>query len=217
MSSLFCKATNLKATTGGKESLVGSLLHEAAHNLGPAHEYKVNGKVDTVAFGGPLASMLEELKAQTSSMFLTDWLTTKGLFAPEEVDQINLRNIAWAFGHISRGMYTAEGTPRTYSQLAAIQVGSFMKSGAIVWKSNEVAANGKDSGCLEIGFENLPPAIRTLETTVLKIKATGDRAGAETLKAEFVDAGNDFAKIKGVIAERWLRAPKATFVYSLKF
>ncbi len=114
-------------------------------------------------------------------------------------------------------MYTAEGTPRTYSQLAAIQVGSFMKSGAIVWKSNEVAANGKDSGCLEIGLENLPPAIRTLETTVLKIKATGDRAGAETLKAEFVDAGNDFAKIKGVIAERWLRAPKATFVYSLKF
>src|SRR5437773_12035108 len=68
MSSLFCKATNLKATTGGKESLVGSLLHEAAHNLGPAHEYKVNGKVDTVAFGGPLASMLEDLKAQTSSM-----------------------------------------------------------------------------------------------------------------------------------------------------
>ncbi len=216
MSSLFCKATNLKATTGGKESLVGSLLHEAAHNLGPAHEYKVNGKVDTVAFGGPLASMLEELKAQTSSMFLTDWLTTKGLFAPEEVDQINLRNVAWAFGHISRGMYTAEGTPRTYSQLAAIQVGSFMKSGAIVWKSNEAAANGKDSGCLEISFENLPPAIRTLETTVLKIKATGDRAGAENLKAEFVDASNDFAKIKGVIAERWLRAPKATFVYSLK-
>jgi len=149
-------------------------------------------------------------------MFLTDWLMMKGFFAPEEVDQINLRNVSWAFGHISRGMYTAERTPRTYSQLAAIQVGSFMKSAAIVWKSNEVAANGKDSGCLEISFENLPPAIRTLETTVLRIKATGDRAGAENLKAEFVDASNDFAKIKGVIAERWLRAPKATFVYSLK-
>jgi len=52
---------------------------------------------------------------------------------------------------------------------------------------------------------------------VLKIKATGDRAGAENLKAEFVDASNDFAKVKGAIAERWLRAPRATFVYSLKF
>src|SRR5678815_632600 len=73
-SSIFCSATNAKATTGGKESLISSLLHEAAHNLGPSHEYKVNGKVHDVAFGGPLASTLEELKAQTSSMFLTQWL-----------------------------------------------------------------------------------------------------------------------------------------------
>ncbi|PYS01387.1 MAG: hypothetical protein DMG16_12890 [Acidobacteria bacterium] len=217
MSSLFCKATNVKAATGREESLIGSLLHEVAHNLGPAHEYKVNGQVDTVAFGGPLASMLEELKAQTSSMFLTDWLMMKGFFTQEEVDQINLRNIAWAFGHISRGMYTVEGTPRTYSQLAAIQVGSFTKSGAIDWKSSEVAANGTDSGCLEINFDKMPAAIRSLETTVLKIKATGDRTGAENLKAEFVDRNNDFGKIKTVITERWLRAPKATFVYSLKF
>src|SRR4030095_7324457 len=36
MSSLFCKATNAKATTSGKETLMRSLLHEAAHNLGPA-------------------------------------------------------------------------------------------------------------------------------------------------------------------------------------
>lgn len=217
MSSLFCKATNLKATTAGKESLVGSLLHEAAHNLGPAHEYKVNGKVDTVAFGGPLASMLEELKAQTSSLFLTDWLMTKGFFAEDEVNQIHLHDIAWAFGHISRGMYTAEGTPRTYSQLAAIQVGSFIKSGAVDWKSSEAAADGTDSGCLEINFDKMPAAIRSLETTVLKIKATGDKTGAENLKSEFVDANNDFTKIKTVITERWLRAPKATFVYSLKF
>jgi len=216
MSSLFCKATNLKATTDRKESLIGSLLHEVAHNLGPAHEYKVNGQVDTVAFGGPLASMLEELKAQTSSMFLTDWLMMKGFFTQQEVDQINLRNIAWAFGHISRGMYTTEGTPRTYSQLAAIQVGSFIKSGAIEWKSSEVAANGTDSGCLEIKFDRMPAAIQSLETTVLKIKATGDKTSAENLKAEFVDGNNDFAKIKTVITGRWLRAPRATFVYSLK-
>ena len=109
------------------------------------------------------------------------------------------------------------GTPRTYSQLAAIQVGSFTKSGAIDWKSSEVAANGTDSGCLEINFDKMPAAIRSLETTVLKIKATGDRTGAENLKAEFVDGNNDFGKIKTVITERWLRAPKATFVYSLKF
>jgi hypothetical protein len=216
MSSLFCKATSAKSTTSGKETLISSLLHEAAHNLGPAHEYKVNGKIDSVAFGGPLASTLEELKAQTSSMFLTDWLVGKGIFTQDEADQIALRDIAWGFGHISRGMYTAEGTPRNYSQLAAIQLGSFMKSGAIAWKADETAANGMDRGCLEIDFKKMPAAVQTLETVVLQIKARADKAAAESLKAEFVDSKNDFAKVRETIADRWLRAPKATFVYSLQ-
>jgi len=217
ISSVFCKATYAKATTGPQETLIGSLLHEAAHNLGPAHEYKVNGKVDDVVFGGPLASMLEELKAQTSSMFLTDWLMPKGVFTQDEVDKIHLRDIAWNIGHISRGMYTTEGSPRTYSQLSAIELGSFLTSGAITWKADEMAANGTDRGCLEIDFKKMPAAIQALETKVLQIKATGDKAGAEKLKALFVDAKDDFAKVKDAVTERWLRAPKATFVYSLKF
>jgi hypothetical protein len=217
MSSLLCPATNAKATTGGKESLITALLHEAAHNLGPSHEYKVNGKVDSVAFGGPLASTLEELKAETSAMFLTNWLMGKGMFTQDEVDQIQLRNIAWAFGHISRGMYTADGSPRAYSQLAAIQLGSFIKSGAVSWKGNEMAANGSDPGCLEIDFKKMPAAIEALETAVLRIKARADKAAAEKLKADFVDGKNDFAAIKDIVTDRWLRAPKATYVYSLRF
>jgi len=217
MASLFCAATNMKATTSGKETLVSSLLHEAAHNLGPAHEYKVNGKVDSVAFGGPLASMLEELKAQTSSMFLKDWLITKGLFTQDEVNQNHLRDVAWGFGHISRGMYTAEGTPRTYSQLAAIQLGSFIKSGGVTWKAGEKAANGNDTGCFEIDFTKMPAAVRDLEMTVLRIKATADKAGAEKLKVAFVDAKDEFAQVKDTVRERWLRAPRASLVYSLKF
>ena len=217
MSSLFCKATNAKATTSGKETLISSLLHEAAHNLGPAHEYKVNGKVDSVVFGGPLASTLEELKAQTSSMFLTDWLIGKNIFTENEAEQIALRDIAWGFGHISRGMYTADGTPRNYSQLAAIQLGSFMKSGATSWKPEEMAANSTDRGCLEIDFKKMPAAVKALETTVLQIKAKADKSAAERLKAEFVDAKDEFGNIRDTVTERWLRAPKATFVYSLVF
>jgi hypothetical protein len=216
-SSIFCKATNAKATTTPKETLIGSLLHEAAHNLGPAHEYKVNGKVDSVVFGGPLSSMLEELKAQTSSMFLTDWLKSKGVFTQDEVDAIHTRDIAWNIGHISRGMYTAEGTFRTYSQLSAIQLGTLISTGAIAWKADQMAANDKDRGCLEIDYQKMPEAIRALETKVLQIKATGDKAGAEKMRTAFVDAKDDFAKIKDAVTERWLRAPKATFVYSLKF
>lgn len=215
MSSMFCKATNALATTTPRETLISSLLHEAAHNLGPSHEYKVKGKEDDVVFGGTLASTLEELKAQTSSMYLTNWLAGKGVFNDDEVRKIQLRNIAWGFGHISRGMYTADGTPRNYSQLAAMQLGAMMKAGAVSWKGAETAANGKDPGCIEIDFGALPAAIESFETTVLEIKASGDKKRAEDLKAQFVDAKDDFANVKSTIAERWLRAPKASFVYSV--
>lgn len=216
MSSLFCKATNAAATTSPRETLIATLLHEAAHNLGPSHEYKVKGKEDDVLFGGTLAATLEELKAQMSSMYLTDWLATKGVFTTDEVRKIQLRNIAWAFGHISRGMYTADGTPRNYSQLAAMQLGAFLKAGAVAWKPEEVAANGTDKGCVEIDFDSLPAAVKSFETTVLEIKASGDKARAEKLKAEFVDAKDEFDGVKTVITERWLRAPKASFVYSIR-
>jgi hypothetical protein len=215
MSSVFCKNTNALATTTPRETLISSVLHEAAHNLGPSHEYKVKGKEDDALFGGPLASTLEELKAQSSALYLTNWLAGKGIFTDEEVRRIQLRNVAWAFGHISRGMYAADGTPRNYSQLAAIQLGSLMQAGAISWHADQPAANGKDQGCIEINFDALPKAIEDLETTVLQIKASGNKKRAEELKAQLVDADDEFAKTKASITERWLRAPKASFVYSV--
>jgi hypothetical protein len=63
----------------------------------------------------------------------------------------------------------------------------------------------------------MPAAVKTLETTVLQIKAKADKSAAERLKAEFVDAKDEFGNIRDTVTERWLRAPKATFVYSLVF
>src|SRR5690606_38675720 len=103
--------------------IMGTVLHEAGHNLGPAHEYAVGGKKDREVFGGPLASMLEELKAQTAALYFTDWLRDRKLLEPAFADQAHVRDVTWAFGHISRGMYDAEGRGRPYSQLAAIQLG----------------------------------------------------------------------------------------------
>src|SRR5262249_1332385 len=66
--SLYCKDTMGKWTDSAEPQLMSTVLHEAAHNLGPAHQYKANGKIDREAFGGPLASTLEELKAQTAAL-----------------------------------------------------------------------------------------------------------------------------------------------------
>jgi hypothetical protein len=36
------------------------------------------------------------------------------------------------------------------------------------------------------------------------------------MKAAFVDGKDAWAALRATIAERWLRAPKASFVYSLR-
>jgi hypothetical protein len=119
MSALYCKATMDQVSTDPKPQVMSTVLHEAAHNLGPAHDYAVKGKKDDAVFGGPLAATMEELKAQTSALFFAGWLADKGIITRDDATDAALRDIAWAFGHISRGMYDAEGHARNYSQLAS--------------------------------------------------------------------------------------------------
>jgi hypothetical protein len=176
----------------------------------------VNGRKEEDIFGGTLASTFEELKAQNSALFFADWLADKKLISADEAARAHVQDIAWALGHISRGMYDSDNKPKNYSQLASIQVGFFRKAGGLTYKPDELAANGKDKGCLEADPVKLKAAIADLEKQVLGIKGRGDRTGAEKLKADFVDAQDEWAKLRASLSERWLRAPKASFVYSVK-
>jgi hypothetical protein len=214
--SLFCKDTMAKYTTDREPQLMSTVLHEAAHNLGPAHQYKTNGKIDREVFGGPLASTLEELKAQTAALFFTDWLAGKKEITAEEAEKAHVRDIVWGFGHISRGMYDEDKHPRNYSQLAAIQLGWLMKNNAVTWKADETAANDKDKGCFSLALDKFPAAVKSLMTEVAQIKGKGDKARAEKLVKEFVDVTGDKKKVHEVITERVLRSPKPSFVYSIK-
>jgi len=89
--------------------LLSTILHEATHNLGPSHEYAVDGKVDTELFGGPLASTLEELKAQTGALWYVAFLRQNGIIDEALARQIYTDAFVWALGHISRGMYDPNG------------------------------------------------------------------------------------------------------------
>ena len=215
-SSMLCKGSYDPAASDPALQVMSTVLHEAAHNLGPAHEYRVKGKTPSEVFGGPMASTLEELKAQTSALFLADWLAEKGVIDKKTAALSHVGDLLWCMGHISEGMYGSDGAPKHYSHLAAIQVGAFVDAGALVFHPDEKALNDKDQGCLEIKTAKLPAAIAALEKTVLGIMARGDKAGALKLKAKHVDSGGDAQKLRGVIAERWLRQPRATFVYSIE-
>ena len=149
------------------------------------------------------------------ALYFARQLVTRKLITERDEQIATLSFVGWAFGHIAQGMYDANGRPKNYSQLAAIQLGSLQKAGALEWKPNEDAANGTDKGCLTVHFDKWGQAVTDLTTVVAQIKARGDKPGAERLKAEWVDGEGDFKAFRATIAERWLRAPKASFVYSL--
>jgi hypothetical protein len=214
--SLLCKDAMARWTSDQEPQLMSTVLHEAAHNLGPAHQYKANGKIDREAFGGPLASTLEELKAQTAALYFTEWLADRKQITREDADKAHIRDLFWGLGHVSRGMYEPDGHPKNYSQLAAIQLGWFMKEGAVTWRADEVAANGKDKGCFAADLAKMPAAIKSLMTEVAQIKARGDKARAEGLIEQYVGARGEKRPAHDVITERFTRAPKSSFVYALK-
>lgn len=196
--------------------LMSTVLHEAAHNLGPSAEYKVNGKTDAEVFGGPLSSTLEELKAQSAALFFADWLVERKVIDAERSQRAHVRDLTWSFGHISRGMYDQDKKPQPYSQLSAIQVGFLIDEGVVAWNANEKSQNGKDQGCFSVKLEAYPAATKKLMGIVAKIKGSGDKKGAEELVAKYVDAPGAFADLRKTVTERWLREPKASFVYSVR-
>jgi hypothetical protein len=211
--SLLCADAMALYVDSPAPQLMSTVLHEAAHNLGPAHQYKVGKLTDREVFGGPLASTLEELKAQTAALYFTDWLGSKKELSDEEVKRAHVRDLLWSFGHISRGMYEADKHPRNYSQLAAIQLGLLVEGKAVVWKASEMAANGSDVGCYSFDFTKYPATVKGMMSRVAKIKGKGDKHDAEVLIGRFVD-GAEAAKVHEQIAERVLRAPKASFYYA---
>lgn len=207
-------AASLANYSGAQEpGLLSTILHEAAHNLGPAHEYMVRGKKAGDVFGGPMASVMEELKAQTAALYLLELLRTKKLISDELAAQSYADAIVWALGHVSQGMYTGGGERKTYSNVAAIQIGFLLDKGALTWDVNATAGNGTDKGALVINQAKLVPAVSEMMKVVAGIKSRGDKAAATALAKKYVDGTRVPHKI---IAERFLRFPKASFVYSVR-
>lgn len=207
-------AETMETYSGAPEAgLLSTILHEATHNLGPSHDYRYEGKTDTEAFGGGLASMLEELKAQSGALFYLAMLRDEGIITEAQERQAYLDSVVWAFGHISRGMYTPGGQRKAYSQLAAIQLGFLMDRGAVRWDPEAMAANGTDRGAFSVDFAAFPAAARELMQAVVHIKATNDREAAEALATRYVDG--DLIP-QAVIAERYQRFPRTGFVYAVE-
>ena len=213
--SLFDTATLAHYPGDAEPNLLDTILHEAAHNLGPSHEYRVGGKTDSEIFGGPLASTMEELKAQTGAWWLTEFLRACGVIDEAFARQVWVDSLVWATRHVARGMYTGSDKtrPKPYSQLAAIQLGFLSDEGVLTFDPEDRAANGQDLGSFAVDLTRFAPAAEKLMRLVGGIKARGDKAAAEALVQKYVEGE---AEQHGLIAERLQRLPKGSFVYSLE-
>ncbi len=214
--SLLCAATMADWTPDPEPLLVSTVLHEAAHNLGPSHDYEVEGQTAEEAFGGSLASTMEELKAQTAALYLSGWLVEKGVVEPDLARKAHVKDVTWALAHIAGGMYE-DGYPKSYSHLAAIQVGMLMDAGGLTWKADAKAANGEDTGCFEVVWDRFSPAVDQMSKDVFGAMARNDKAAGEALVTRFVDGKEaPSTHLFPLIAERWLRTPSPSYVYAIR-
>jgi hypothetical protein len=192
---------------------LSTVLPEATHNLGPAQEYAVRGTPVQKIFGGPIDSMLEELKAQTGAWFYTETLRSKGMITDALARQLYVNNIVWALGQTAKGMYTASHERQPYPQLAAIQLGILTDAGALTWDPNAAAANGQDKGAYTIHLDKMVATSEAMMQTVAGIKGRGDKKGVEELLRKYVDSSDVVPH--AAIEERWAREPRVNLVYSL--
>ncbi len=205
---------SMQPYTGTPEpGLLSTILHEVTHNLGPAHEYTVGGKKAGAIFGGPLASVMEELKAQAGALYLLEFLREKKLITDELAQQSYADSVVWALGHISQGMYDGTGSRKTYGNVAAMQIGYLIDKGALVWDKTATAANGSDKGALKIVWKKLVPAAKQMMKDVAGIKARGDKKAAEAMAKKYVDGTT---VPHAIIQERFRRQPKGSLVYSIE-
>ncbi len=202
----------------GGPGVLGTVLHEATHNIGPSHgtlDGKKDGKKEDDAFGGDLASTLEELKAQCGAYYYLFLMQDKGLLTDDQLRRTIVDNLVWSLGHISRGMKDGAGKRKPYSQLAAIQVGFFMDEGVFIWDEKATAANGTDKGAFKIDFTKMKDASIKLMKMVGTIKAKGDKKGALELADKYVDEAT--SKVPhAAIRERILRFALPNFVYTIE-
>ena len=152
------------AKASGEGYLLGTILHEMAHGLGPAFSRTAAGKVDIRESIGPTFSGLEEAKADVVGMFGMKWLVDHDALPKNKLEECYASYVAGIFRTVRFGVAEA------HSQAEMMEFNYLSERGAIKRAS---------SGRYEIDYGRMPPAISDLAKELLEIEATGDRARAE--------------------------------------
>jgi hypothetical protein len=152
------------AKASGEGYLLGTIMHEIAHGLGPAFAHGISGRVMIREAIGPAYAGLEEAKADVVGMFGLKWLLDHGVLPKQKLEEYYASYVAGMFRTIRFGAGEAHG------QAEMMEFNYLSERGAIKRRS---------SGQYAIDFGIMPAVLADLAKELLDIEATGDRMRAE--------------------------------------
>jgi hypothetical protein len=158
------------AKVTGEGYLLGTIMHEISHGLGPAFARTPAGKVSIREAIGHQFSGLEEAKADATGMFALKWLVDHGVLPKVKLEQYYASYV----GDLFR---TARfGTAESHAQAEMMEFNYLSDRGAI---------RRNASGRYAIDYKKITGAIADLTRELLEIEATGDRQRAENWFKKF--------------------------------
>jgi hypothetical protein len=145
--------------------LLGTIMHEICHGLGPAFARNSSGgKVNIREAIGPIFGGLEEAKADVVGMFSLKWLVDHGVLPKEKLPEYYASYVAGNFRTLRFGAAEAHG------QAEMMEFNYYVEHAAI---------KRDPSGKYSVDFDKMPGEIENLAKELLTMEATGDRAKAE--------------------------------------
>jgi hypothetical protein len=160
----------------GEGYLLGTIMHEICHGLGPAFARTPSGKVSIRESIGHQFSGLEEAKADATGMFALKWMVDHGALPKEKLEEYYASYVGGLFRTVRFGTAEAHG------EAEMMEFNYLSERGAIHRNPN---------GRYAIDYEKIPTAVADLAKELLEIEATGDRPRAENWFRKYHDMPED--------------------------
>ena len=153
------------AQVSGEGYLLGTIMHEICHGLGPDFAKNAGGdKVSIRESIGPIYGGLEEAKADVVGMFALKWMVDHGKLPKEKLHEYYASYVAGNFRTLRLGASEAHG------QAEMMEFNYYLEHGGV---------RRLPSGKYEVDYEKMPGQIESLAKELLEIEGSGDRARAE--------------------------------------
>src|SRR5579863_384695 len=144
--------------------VLGVIMHEISHGLGPAYARSKAGKVDIREAIGPAFSGLEEAKADVVGLFGLNWLVEHGFMPKSGMEESYASYVGGLFRTVRFGVAEA------HSQAEMMEFNYLVEHGALKRQS---------SGRYAIDYAKMPGSLSDLAKELLTMEATGDRERVE--------------------------------------